>query len=116
MNILLSELAMLFVLVVISDGLAAFGAARSCWRVRRRASLAWPLTIFMASLALVDLSDVINIAVNGVRNPGGVGYWQALVGRVVRSAATWYLALKLMNGYSSANEEEEVTNDEFIDC
>lgn len=106
MSTLTKELWAVFVLVIISDGIAAFFAARSCWRLRHRAQLAWPLAVFMFAIALVDLNDMANIVANGVRNPGGVGSYQALGGRVVRSVVTWYLALKLMNGYSSGHKGE----------
>jgi hypothetical protein len=106
MSIFAREMAVIFVLVVLSDGLAAFFAARSCYRLRRRANLAWVLTVVMATFALVNLSDAANVFANGVRNPGTFSYWQALVGRVLRSGATWDLALKLMNGYSKQHQEE----------
>lgn len=114
MNILVRELWAVFVLVIISDGIAAFFASRACWRLRRRAQLAWPLTIFMFTIALVDLNEATNIAANGIRNPEGVATYQALIGRMVRSAATWYLALRLMNGYSSQHKEktDETTSHE----
>lgn len=105
MNIFLSEMVTAFLLVILSDGVAAGLAARSCWRIRKRAKLALPLATFMAALAVVDLSDLVNVLVNGLRNPSGAGAYQALAGRVVRSFATWYLALKLMNGYSSQPKE-----------
>jgi hypothetical protein len=110
MKLILSELVTAFVLVALSDGVAALLAARACWRLRSRPKarqLALPLAIVMATIALVDLSDMTNFVVNGVRNPVGVGAYQALAGRVVRSAAVWYLALKLMNGYSGGHTEGE---------
>jgi hypothetical protein len=61
----------------------------------------------MAAMVVVDLSDIANFAVNGVRNPIGASAYQALIGRAVRSAAVWYLALKLMNGYSGKHTEGE---------
>lgn len=109
MNVLVAEIVTAFIVVTLSDGVAAALAARSCWRTikaRPKARpIAIPLGIFMAATALVDLSDLTNFLVNGVRNPAGAGAYQALAGRVVRSAATWYLALKLMNGYSSGHKE-----------
>lgn len=110
MNTLVRELWAVFVLVIISDGIAAFFAARACWRLRHRAQLAWPLTVFMFTIALVDLNEATNIAANGIRNPSGVATYQALAGRMIRSAVTWYLALRLMNGYSSRHTEEERDN------
>lgn len=110
-DILLAEIVAAFVVVTLSDGAAAALAARSCWRViqsRPKARpLAIPLGIFMAVIALVDLSDISNFIVNGVRSPAGPAAYQALAGRVARSAVTWYLALKLMNGYSSGHKEED---------
>lgn len=107
MKVFVSEMVTAFILVILSDGVAAALAARKCWRLRKRAGLALPLAVFMGALAIVDLSDLVNVIVNGVRNPSGPGAIQALIGRALRSVATWYLALKLMNGYSRQHQEEE---------
>lgn len=107
MNTFVTELWALFLLVIISDGVGAALAARTCWRIRHRAQLARVLAIFMATLAVVDLSDTVNSVVNSSRPANTVAMVQALAGRTLRSAATWYLALKLMNGYSSQHKGED---------
>lgn len=109
MTTLLHELWTLFILVIISDGIAAALAARNCWRLRDRPkarALAIPLAVFMAAIALVDLSDTVNYVVNATQPSNTVALVQGLIGRSARSAATWYLALKLMNGYSSGHKGE----------
>lgn len=112
MNPLLREILALSILVIISDGIGAALAARAMWRLRNRPKarhLAVPLMIFMGALALVDLNDAVNAAANGsCRTSVDLALVQALAGRIIRSIATWYLALKLMNGYSNNDDNANI--------
>lgn len=101
-NPIIASLLLILILVVLGDGVAAFLAARSCWRIRHRARLALPFAIVLAALAVESLNSIVNNSVNlrGVEMPPAY-LIQSFVGRGVKAAATWYLALKLMNGGSS---------------
>lgn len=118
MNVLLREVLALSVLVIISDGIGAAMAARAMWRLRKKPKarpLAIPLMTFMGALALIDLSDAVNAIANGsCRTSVDLALIQSLVGRIIRSAATWYLALKLMNGYSSDSPAEQTEDNANI--
>lgn len=100
-NPVLASALLVLILVILGDGVAAFFAARACWKIRGRARLALPFAIVMCALSVESLNSVVNHSVNlqGITLP--VPYLiQAFIGRGLKAGATWYLALKLMNGGS----------------
>lgn len=98
-NPIIASAILILILMIMGDGVAALLAARSCWRIRAKARLALPFAIVMAALALEALNSIVNHSVNlrGLTLPKAY-LIQAFIGRAVKAAATWYLALKLMNG------------------
>ena len=100
-NPIIASAVLVLILVIIGDGVAAFLAARSWWRIRKRAKLALPFAAVMTVLAIEAMNSIVNHSVNlqGVTLPTPY-LAQAFAGRALKAAGTWYLALKLMNGSS----------------
>lgn len=98
-NPIIAEALLILVLVILSDAVAALLAARSCWRIRNKARLAVPFAVVLAVLAVESLNSTVNHSINlhDVKLPTAY-LVQAFIGRSLKAAATWYLALKLMNG------------------
>ena len=93
-------------LAILGDGVAAFLTAKTLWRIRGRAKLALPMAIVMAALAVEALNSTVNHTVNLRDTHLPAAYLvQAFVGRALKAGATWYLALKLMNGGSKSIKE-----------
>jgi hypothetical protein len=90
---------LVLILLILGDGVAALLAARSCWRIRWKAKLALPFAVVMFALSVESMNSVVNHSVNlkGIEVPTAY-LVQAFIGRGVKAAATWYLALKLMEG------------------
>ena len=90
---------LIFVLIILGDGVAALLGARTCWRLRKKARLALPFAVVLMALALSSMNDIVNELVNlqGAQLPKEF-LIQRFIGRALRAAATWYLALKLMGG------------------
>lgn len=83
--------------VMLGDMIAAMLAARRCFQKRRVARIAWAMMLLLLTLAGESMNQIVNGVIHTGENEFSTSYVvQWTIGRAVKAAGTWWLALKLM--------------------